>query len=177
MATLTSDLSPTDKLGLELLNACYFGNTALAIRLLENPRVSGGWMDPRDGWSPIHYAARWGKIAIIKALLERGVDINICTTAKETALHKACRSNRKNVCIFLLRHGADPTIVNGSGQRASELSADEEIQYVCDHFPEFMLNWEEVRKKIKSAPPVKKTEPPTSAGQKAEVANTKKMKR
>lgn len=170
MATLTSDLSPTDKLGLELLNACYFGNTALAIRLLENPRVSGGWMDPRDGWSPIHYAARWGKIAIIKALLERGADINICTTAKETALHKACRSNRKNVCIFLLRHGADPTIVNGSGQRASELSADEEIQYVCDHFPEFMLNWEQVRKKIKTAPPEKKAAP-------AEAADTKKMKR
>ena len=168
MATLTSELSLNDKLGLELLNACYFGNTALAIRLLKNPRVPGGWMDPRDGWSPIHYAARWGKIAIIKALLERGVNINMCTTGRETALHKACRSNRKNVCIFLLRHGADPKIVNASGQRASDLSADEEIQYVCDHFPEFMLNWEEMRKKVKSVPPGKKAAP-------TEEANTKKM--
>ena len=43
MSGLTSDLSRKDKLGLQLLNACYFGNTAYVKKLLENPAVPADW--------------------------------------------------------------------------------------------------------------------------------------
>jgi len=137
VSLLTADYSKKEKLGLNLLNACYFGNVRLAVRLLENPECPAGWMDPRDGWSSIHYAARWGKIKILESLLRAGVDVNLRTTGKETALHKACRSNRLNVCVWLIEHGADPELLNGSGERASFLTAIDEVKFVCDHFREW----------------------------------------
>ena len=103
------------KLGKECLNACYFGNTALLMKLVEKGGDTSH-MDPRDGWSGIHYAARWGKIKMLEVLVNSGVDINMRTTGKETALHKACRSNRKEVhdalfvmlIIVLVHHSVIP---------------------------------------------------------------------
>lgn len=152
--SLTSDLTPRDKLGLELLNACYFGNVALSLRLLQNPQCPPGWADPRDGWSAMHYAARWGMVRILEALLQAGVDINLRTTSKETPLHKAARVNRKPICIWLLNRGADPHIFNTNGERASDLTADDDIKYVCDHFEDYQVKYkamvQDVQAKAKS---------------------------
>jgi len=150
LSILTSDLSKKDKLGLDFLNACYFGNVRLALQLLENKDCPIDWADPRDGWSSIHYSARWGKIKILDALLKNGIDINLQTSSKETALHKACRSNRKNVCVWLLFHGANPDLFNSAGERASDLTLDSEIKYICNHFNEFVITLNEHKKSTKN---------------------------
>ena len=124
------------KLGPELLNACYFGNKNLAIKLIKEG-ADPFYIDSRDGWSGIHYAARWGILPIIRALIASGVSVNMLTTGKETPLHKACRTNRVNVCCWLLKNGADPNILNGSKQRPSDLTLSKEIRFICDHFEEY----------------------------------------
>lgn len=158
---LTSELGPRDKLGLELLNACYFGNVTLALRLLQNPQCPASWADPRDGWSAMHYAARWGKVRILEALLQAGVDINIKTLSKETPLHKAARANRKPICVWLLNRGADADLLSSTGERASHLTADDDIKYVCDHFEEYQVKHttmvQEVQAKTKAKVATTKT--------------------
>lgn len=147
MAPTDYSKSPTKsaKLGKELLNACYFGNTALAMKLIERG-AEPSYTDPRDGWAGIHYAARWGKIRLIDALVKAGVDINLRTTGKETALHKACRSDRKDVVIWMLRHGANGNAMNGDGNTASQLTADNEIKNILDNFDEFLEKWKEEKR-------------------------------
>jgi ankyrin repeat protein len=124
------------KRGQELLNACYFGNKNLALKLIREG-ADPFFMDPRDGWAGIHYAARWGQLIVVRALVNVGVGVNMTTTGKETPLHKACRTNRTDVCIWLLKHGADPNILNGSRQRPSELATNKEVKFICDHFEEY----------------------------------------
>jgi ankyrin repeat protein len=139
----------SEKLGHELLNACYFGNIGMAIRLIKR-NANPAYIDPRDGWSCIHYAARWGKLRIISELLKAGADINMRTANKETALHKACRSNRKDTCVWLMLHGSDPTLLNGEGNRASDVTGDDDVKYVCNHFYEFYTKLKSEKKMIET---------------------------
>jgi hypothetical protein len=69
--------------------------------------------------------------------------------SRETALHKACRSNRKDTCIWLLERGIDPTLLSSDGSRASEVTVDDDIKYICDHFSEFYEKWKETKRLIK----------------------------
>jgi len=128
------------KLGKELLNACYFGNIPKSLQLIKD----GAQLDffsTTDDWSAIHYAARWGMTKTLEALLKSGIDINLRTYGgRETALHKGCRTNRKNICIFLLKNGANPNLLNSEKQRASELCDKGELCYIVDNFDEYIRN-------------------------------------
>lgn len=124
------------KFGPELLNACYFGNKQLALKLIKEG-ADPFYIDPRDGWAGIHYSARWGQLSVVKALVHVGVSVNMVTSGKETPLHKASRTNRVELCVWLLENGADPNILNGSRQRASELATNREVKFICDHFEEY----------------------------------------
>lgn len=137
--------SKSIKLGADLLNACYFGNTMLAMKLIERG-ADPSYTDPRDGWAGIHYAARWGKIRLIDSLVKAGADINLRTTGKETALHKACRSDRKDVVVWMLRHGANCNAMNGDGSRPADLTADVEIKKILENFDEFLEKWKEEKR-------------------------------
>ena len=121
------------KFGHELLNACYFGNTRDAIKWLDKG-ADFTYCDPRDGWAGAHYAARFGKISILKVMFERGLDINLRTTGKETLLHKACRTNRADTILWMMRRGANPALLNGDAMKASDLTMDSECKFICDHF-------------------------------------------
>ena len=134
-----NDEVKSKRLGPELLNACFFGNVSEATKLIERG-ADMTYTDPRDGWAAIHYAARFGKRRIVEMMLKAGVDINLKTTGKETALMKAARSNRKETIIWLLKQGANPDILNGSGQMAAELTADNECKYIMNNFDEYMAN-------------------------------------
>jgi len=137
-----------DKSGHELLNACYFGNDPLALRLIRSG-ANINYFDPRDGWTPLHYAARWGRVKMLKALCDAGMELNTRTFDKETPLHIACRANRKDTCIWLMNHQSDPHLLNANGLRASDLTIEAEIKDVCDHFEDFKRQVIENRRIIK----------------------------
>ena len=113
----------------ELLNACYFGNKNLALRLLREG-ANPNYTDPRDGWAGIHYVARWGQTSVVRELIAAGVDVNILTRERETPLHIACSTNRKEVCIWLMKNGANPNALDQSQQKPADLTVDKEIKFI-----------------------------------------------
>lgn len=126
----------TKKRGHELLNACYFGNKNLAIKLIREG-VDPFYIDPRHGCSGIHYSARWGQLPVVRALVSAGVNVNMLTTSKDTPLHEACHTNRVQLCVWLLKHGADPNAINSCNQRPADLTKNKEVKFICDHFEEY----------------------------------------
>ena len=95
------------------------------------------YIEQRDGWLPIHYAARWGDLNMLNTLIKAGANINGKTNSKETALHKCARWDRKEAAIILLELGADPTIRNSDGIKASGLTVDYELKFLLDNFSEY----------------------------------------
>ena len=53
-------------------------------------------------------AAAAGNIAILKSLIDTGIDVNTADYDKRTALHLACSEGRLEATKFLLENGADP---------------------------------------------------------------------
>ena len=86
---------------------------------------------------PIHYAARWGDLKLLHILIKSGANINGKTNSKETALHKCGRWDRKEAAIILLSLGADPTIKNNDGNKASYMTVDPELKFMFDNFTEY----------------------------------------
>lgn len=120
----------------DLLNAAYFGNERLVRKYIS----LGGdinFMEDRDGWQGIHYAARWGIVPMLLAYLKAGSDVDTKTKNKETSLHKCARWCTKDCAIILLERGANSKIKNSDGNIASELTNDPEMKFLLDHYEEY----------------------------------------
>jgi tankyrase len=120
----------------DLLNAAYFGNDRLVKKYIKE----GGdinFMEDRDGWQGIHYAARWGIVSMLLSYLKAGSDVDTKTKNKETSLHKCARWCTKDCAIILLERGANPSIKNSDGNIASELTNDPEMKFLLDHYEEY----------------------------------------
>ena len=73
----------------------------------------------------IHQAALSGDLDALKTLLELGVSINIRSFNGSSPLLCACLNDQKEVCDYLLEHGADPYLSNYVGETPWHfLSAD-----------------------------------------------------
>lgn len=66
----------------------------------------------------IHQAALTGDMEALKRLLELGVPINIRSFNGSSPLLCACLNGQKEVCDYLLDHGADPYLPNYVGETA-----------------------------------------------------------
>jgi len=119
-----------------LLNSAYFGNTNAVKKYLKQG-ADPAYSEERDGWSAIHYAGRWGDCEMLLALLAYGADVNLRTSGKETALHKATRWDQKDVAILLMKKGALPHFKNGDGKVASEYTTDEDLRALVDNFDQW----------------------------------------
>jgi ankyrin repeat protein len=59
--------------------------------------------------TPLIKASAYGRIRVVKLLLEKGADVNKHNEGGETPLHYAARHGHVKVMEILLDHGADPT--------------------------------------------------------------------
>lgn len=125
------------RLDQDLLNAAYFGNDRNVRKYI---KLGGdiNFMEERDGWLGIHYAARWGNIPMLMAYLKAGADVDSKTKNKETSLHKCARWNTKECAIILLQKGANPSIKNSDGNIPSQMTNEPEMKFLLDHFEEYM---------------------------------------
>lgn len=57
--------------------------------------------------TPVHHAARYGHIDVVKYLIKHGCDVNTRDDCGRTALHRACENQHKDVAIVLIEAGAD----------------------------------------------------------------------
>ena len=123
----------------QLLNGAYFGNWQIVKKWIQaggNPN----YMEERDGWLPIHYAARWGDMRMLLLLINAGADIDGKTNSNETALHKAARWNRREIAIALLKRGAKIEIKNSDGNKAADMTSEEWMRDLINNFEEFLAN-------------------------------------
>ena len=102
-----------------LWKACAAGDHDLARRLMdEGADVNAP--DPALGVRPLSYAALFGRVEMVKLLLQRGADANGANRDGGTALHGAAFLGRASVARDLLKAGADPKIKNERGETALE---------------------------------------------------------
>ncbi|KAK0550312.1 hypothetical protein OC846_003022 [Tilletia horrida] len=71
---------------------------------------------PTTGLVPLHYAAKEGRIDIVRWLVtEAGAIVDLEDREGETALHKAALTGRLPVCTFLLANDASPEAPDSDG--------------------------------------------------------------
>ena len=77
----------------------------------------------KDGWSPLHYAATGGNVAIVKLLLSKGAALEARSPNGSTPLMMAARYGNEEAVDALLAAGADRTAKNDLGMDASAFAA------------------------------------------------------
>jgi len=87
--------------------------------------------------SPLHIAARYGSIEVIKELILQRATLDIPDCAGWTCLHVASYCGRADVVSLLLESGSDATIVNRRGETPWDLAVDQPTQAV------FVKYWQE----------------------------------
>jgi hypothetical protein len=95
------------------------------------------FMEERDGWQGIHYAARWGIVSILLEYLKAGTYVNTKTKNKETPLHKCARWCTRECAIILLDRGANPSLKKSDGNIPSDLTNDPEMKFLLDNYDEY----------------------------------------
>ena len=93
------------------------------------------------GWFPLHYAAKYGHLDVVRLLLEAGRDVN-APAAKQlgrTALQAASQDGREDVVKLLISHGADvnaPAAEDGGRtalQAASQGGHEDVVKLLISH--------------------------------------------
>ncbi|MBL7214315.1 MAG: ankyrin repeat domain-containing protein [Phycisphaerae bacterium] len=82
------------------------------------------------GDTPLHSAARWGRLSIVEMLIEAGAAVDCTNALNQTPLHYAVVYQHPEVVKALLAAGADPSIKTNKNMDAyqfAEIIADPEM--------------------------------------------------
>ena len=60
-----------------------------------------------DGWTPVHWAARWGHIESLRVLIQECADVNIQNKKGESPLHLAAENGYVECLHELIKSGAN----------------------------------------------------------------------
>jgi Ankyrin repeats (3 copies)/Ankyrin repeat len=75
------------------------------------------------GWTALHYAVEFGKLDIVKALINAGADLNTRNIYGRTALHLAACGIKLDIVKALINAGADLNAKEEDGWTALHLAA------------------------------------------------------
>lgn len=98
--------------------ACYFNQETTALWLIEQGADVNAVAKNKIQIAPIHAAATHGNLAILRALLEKGADVNAAQAGGFTAVHQAAHRNNVPMAKLLLQFGANPKQLDATGQTA-----------------------------------------------------------
>ena len=103
-------VNPTTELGrTPLIVSAVEGNSELARLLLDN-HADMSLKDNNYQRTALHFAALYGQLDIVEALLKKGADVNEMDTAGRTAIDYACRYGHEKVAKLLKSSGAEGDI-------------------------------------------------------------------
>ncbi|KAL1695374.1 hypothetical protein GGG16DRAFT_45732 [Schizophyllum commune] len=88
-----------------VLNALsYTGETDIVLRFLQHG-YQREWVDPVDGETPVHYAAKGDQLNLIGKLLDAGYDMDLISAGGRSALHHSLARKLPNMAERLLSCG------------------------------------------------------------------------
>lgn len=102
--------------------ACYFGREETALWLIENGADLEAVAQNDQRIRAIHAAAANGNLVILRALLERGADVNARQQQEFTPLHTAADRADAEMARLFLGYGADPEARDASGRTAADIA-------------------------------------------------------
>lgn len=109
---------------LDVFEAAALGAQARLTELLaRDPGLVHAYSD--DGWTALHLAAFFGKLAAVRLLLEAGADMETRAHNRQDnmPLHAATAAGRRDVAEALLRRGADLDARNVEGMTPLHMAA------------------------------------------------------
>jgi ankyrin repeat protein len=117
--------SPKDESPLML--AAFRGHTDLVRKLIARDADVN-----KPGWTPLHYAATGGHLAVMKILLQEHAYINAESPNKTTPLMMAAEYGSTEAVKLLLEEGADPLMRNELGLSAVDFALRANRQDAAD---------------------------------------------
>ncbi|MBY0353113.1 ankyrin repeat domain-containing protein [Candidatus Babeliales bacterium] len=85
------------------------------------------------GTTPLHYAGRFGRVAMCQALINAGAEVNKQNLCGETPLHEAASSGSFSCCKLLLHYHALVDLVNNEGKTPLALAMQRGTnQNICE---------------------------------------------
>ena len=119
--------------GLDIFDAACVGNVATIRTLLHSDRAD---VDLRgmDGYAPLHLAAEFGQVEVVRLLSGRGADPNAVSLNEEraTPLHRAISGGHRDTASLLLALGASPNAIERGGLTALHLAASHGDEAIVD---------------------------------------------
>lgn len=111
--------APTDRGRLPIHLACRRDLGEPTRMLLSWLRGNGADLNACDGngRGPLNEAAHHGNLTAVLWLLKHGSALTACDRHRRTALHVAAAAGHREVVDQLLALGADPSSINGAGER------------------------------------------------------------
>ncbi|MEE8524621.1 MAG: ankyrin repeat domain-containing protein [Thermoanaerobaculia bacterium] len=100
--------------------AAYFGKVK-SFHLLWKPE-NGGELN-KSGQSLLHHAAHGGNVAILRTLLQAGLDVQQADRDGKTPLHFAALKAQRDAAPLLLQQGAEAAVADAQGTTALHLAA------------------------------------------------------
>jgi uncharacterized protein len=100
--------------------AVFFGQPALARRLLEAGADVDARADNPQRVAALHAAVSRGDLAMVQTLLARGATVDLPQQQGITPLHVAAARGREDLVALLLQAGADARLQDDQGRDAAE---------------------------------------------------------
>lgn len=104
--------------------ACYFGRQTTALWLLEHGADVEAVAHNEQRIRPIHAAASYGNLVVLRALLARGADVNARQQQDFTPLHTAAQRDDGDMARLFLEHGADVQARDALGRTPAQLAQE-----------------------------------------------------
>jgi len=103
-----------------LHRACSTGSAEVCDELL----ALGAQVEvaDEDGWTPLHFAARFNHSLIISLLVNKGANVNVQDVDGWTPLHNSCRNGRNKCVAVLLANDANILLPTKVGETPLHIS-------------------------------------------------------
>jgi len=102
--------------------AVYLGDTTRVASLIQGGANVNVAEDSINGWTPLHYAARYNRKEIADLLITAGANINAKDEVKRTPLHIATEEDFTDMVELLLARGADVSAKGEVGNTALNIA-------------------------------------------------------
>jgi ankyrin repeat protein len=94
-------LWPNDSLDKEAGWLSFSADRSSRISWLLKLGADPNKLNQSRGYAPIHSAAHWGNIAVLRQLVAGGANVNLATAAGDTPLDLACPYSREAVPVLI----------------------------------------------------------------------------